>query len=160
MHLKTPQNSVTKVRTSCHIHCVATSPNADTSPVFAWYHAHSLPVIPINPSRPEISLPSKTYSTVKSPSTLPSPTGTALSFITPPLRTRQILGDAKSAGVKSVWLQPGSFDEEGIKYAKENFENVVGGFERGTRGEEGWCVLVDGEAVLEQAGRQWKGQKL
>lgn len=47
-----------------------------------------------------------------------------------------------------------------MKYAKENFENVVGGFEQGTMGDEGWCVLVDGEGALQAAGKEIQRQKL
>lgn len=128
--------------------------------ILAWYHAHSLPVVPINPSRPSISFPSRSYDTVPSVSQLPNPTATAISFLTPPNVTRQILAEAKAAGVKAVWLQPGSFDDEGMKYARENFESAVGGFDDGTVGGEGWCVLVDGENAMRAAGREWKQQKL
>jgi predicted CoA-binding protein len=128
--------------------------------ILTWYHEHSLPVTPINPSRPSISLPSRTYSTVSNVSSLPSPSSTAISFLTPPYVTRQVLEEAKKAGVKAVWLQPGSFDEEGMKYAKENFESAVGGYDVGTVGGEGWCVLVDGEEAMRKAGRKWQPQKL
>lgn len=47
-----------------------------------------------------------------------------------------------------------------MKYAKDNFENAVGGFDEGTVGGEGWCVLVDGENCLEAAGRVVQRQKL
>jgi hypothetical protein len=46
-------------------------------------------------------------------------------------------------------LQPGSFDEEGLEYAKREFKASVGG--EGGRGGEGWCVLVDGEGCLKAA---------
>lgn len=128
--------------------------------VFAWYHVHALNVTPINPSSSSIDLPSKSYTTVASPTALPNPALTALSFLTPPQVTRKALADAKSAGVKSVWLQPGSFDEEILKYAQDNFENTIGGFEHGTVGGEGWCVLVDGENALRAAGRDIMRQKL
>lgn len=128
--------------------------------ILAWYHAHSLPVTPINPSRPTISLPSKTYQTVPSVASLSSPSSTAVSFLTPPTVTRQVLKEAKEAGVKAVWLQPGSFDDEGMKFAKENFESAVGGYDEGTVGGEGWCVLVDGEQALDRAERKWQRQKL
>jgi len=128
--------------------------------VFAWYHMHSLPVIPINPGRPSISLPSKTYDTVPSISSLPSPSETALSFLTPPAVTRKALEEAKSAGVKAVWFQPGSFTDEDLKFAKDNFESAIGGFEPGTVGGEGWCVLVDGEAAIQAAGREVVKQRL
>ena len=63
-----------------------------------------------------------------------------------------------SVGIQAVWLQPGSFDEEGLQYARANFEAAVGG--PGGRGGEGWCVLVDGESALEAVKRDWKSQKL
>jgi len=128
--------------------------------ILAWYHVHSLPVIPINPTRPSITLPSRAYDTVPSVSALPEPARTALSFLTPPAVTRKVLQDAKAAGVQAVWLQPGSFEDQDLKYAKENFESAVGGFEDGTVGGEGWCVLVDGEDALRAAGKEIVRQKL
>ncbi|OCT50858.1 hypothetical protein CLCR_09194 [Cladophialophora carrionii] len=128
--------------------------------LLAWYHQHTLPVTPINPTRPSISLPSKTYDTVPSVSALPHPDQTALSFVTPPAITRRTLREAKAAGVKAVWFQPGSFEDEDWKYAKENFESAIGGFEDGTVGGEGWCVLVDGENALRGAGKKIVKQKL
>lgn len=83
-----------------------------------------------------------------------------MSVITPPKVTRKLLEEAKSAGIKAVWLQPGSFDDDGMAYAKENFESAVGGFDEGTHGDEGWCVLVDGENSLRAAGRDFTRQKL
>lgn len=128
--------------------------------ILAWYHVHSLPVTPINPSRPSISLPSKSYNTVSSVSALPHPSQTALSFLTPPAVTRKVLEEAKSAGVKAVWLQPGSFEDQDLKFAKENFDAAVGGFEDGTVGSEGWCVLVDGENMMRAVGKKVVRQKL
>lgn len=95
-------------------------------------------MIPINPVRPTIGLPSKTYDTVPSVSQLSNPGETALSFLTPPQVTRKVLQEAKNAGVKSVWLQPGSFEEVDLKFATENFDNAIGGYEDGTVGGEGW----------------------
>lgn len=70
----------------------------------------------------------------------------------------KVLQDAKSVNVPAVWLQPGSFDDEGFEYAKKNFKAVVGG--DGGRGSEGWCILMDGEDGLSAAGVEWTGQKL
>lgn len=128
--------------------------------ILSWYHIHSLPVTPINPSRSSIALPSKSYSTASSVSSLSNPSQTALSFLTPPSITREVLKEARQAGVKAVWLQPGSFEEAEMKYARENFESAVGGYDEGTVGGEGWCVLVDGENALSSAGRDWRRQKL
>ena len=117
--------------------------------ILAWYHAHSLPVIPINPSRCDINVGKTTYPTIASTSELPHPAETGLSIITQPSVTKDILKEAKEAGVKAVWLQPGSFDREGLDYAVEEFEGAVGG--EGGAGGEGWCVLVDGDLMLSQA---------
>ena len=51
-------------------------------------------------------------------------------------------------------MQPGSFDKEGLEFAKQEFESVVGGGRK--RGGEGWCVLVDGEDIMRAAGRSWE----
>ena len=62
-------------------------------------------------------------------------------------------------GVPAVWLQPGSFDEEGLQYAKREFKAGVGGHEdRG--GGEGWCVLVDGDWALHEARELAQKEKL
>ena len=67
--------------------------------------------------------------------------------------TKQLLKEAKEAGVPAVWLQPGSFDKETLEWARGNFAGVIAG--DGGWGGEGWCVLVDGEEGLKKAGREW-----
>lgn len=129
-----------------------------TVAVLTWYHIHGLPVTAVNPKTPEITLPSRSYSAVDSPASLTVPSQTSLSIVTPPPATRKVLEEAKLVGVPAVWLQPGSFDREGLEYAKANFRAAVGG--EGGMGGEGWCVLVDGESGLEAANRQWTRQKL
>ncbi|KAK2796664.1 hypothetical protein FQN51_009105 [Onygenales sp. PD_10] len=126
--------------------------------ILAWYHQHSLPVTPLNPKSPEIALPSQTYATVASPSELASPSETSLSLVTPPPATLKILQEAKEVGVPAVWLQPGTFDDEVLAYARDNFQAAVAG--DGGNGSEGWCVLVDGEDALAAAGVPWRAQKL
>lgn len=126
--------------------------------ILAWYHQHCLPVTPLNPRAAQISLPSKSYDTLPSPKALPSPSQTSLSVVTPPAVTRQILQEAHSVGIPAVWLQPGSFDVDGLEFARKHFDAVVAG--EGGRGSEGWCVLMDGEAVLKAAGVGWTSQKL
>jgi len=131
--------------------------------VFAWYLSHSLPVTPINPRATEVEVGSNSFSTVKAPSALDNPAETSLSIITPPSITLSVLKDAKDAGIPAVWLQPGTFDDEIMAYARKEFKAAIGGFEGDTiqtTGDEGWCVLVDGEDGLRLAGRNWKAQKL
>lgn len=54
----------------------------------------------------------------------------------------------------AVWLQPGSFDDEILSFARKEFKVGVGG--DGGAGDEGWCVLVDGEKAAKAAGKDLK----
>ncbi|KAJ9161762.1 NAD(P)-binding protein [Coniochaeta hoffmannii] len=122
--------------------------------VFAWYTAHSLPVTPINPATPEISVSGASHKTVPSLSALADPKQTSVSIITPPKATISVLREAKELGIPAVWMQPGSFDDEVLAFARSDeagFRAVVAG--DGGRGDEGWCVLVDGERGLKAAGK-------
>jgi len=122
------------------------------------YHQHSLPVTPINPRVASIALPSTEYRTVSSPSTLREPLQTSLSLATPPPVPLQVLQDAHAAGIPAVWLQPGTFDDAVLEYARQNFAVTIAG--QGDHRDDGWCVLVDGEWGLGAAGRTWAAQKL
>ncbi|KAK7417375.1 hypothetical protein QQX98_004652 [Neonectria punicea] len=121
--------------------------------VFTWYLAHDLPVTPINPGSATISALDENHPTVADVAALPNPKQTSLSVITPPGATLKVLQEAKRLGIPSVWLQPGSFDDEVIEFVNEKgaFEAVVAG--DGGRGSEGWCILVDGERGLKGAGK-------
>ncbi|KAH4848377.1 hypothetical protein HBI37_043970 [Parastagonospora nodorum] len=123
--------------------------------IFAWYLRHSLPATPINPRSPTVNILQRDHTTVPSPSALQDPPASSysLSVITPPAVTKQLLKEAKEAGVPAVWLQPGSFDGEVLEYAKANFKAAIAG--DGGNGSEGLCVLVDGEEGLRLAGREW-----
>ncbi len=113
---------------------------------------------PINPRTPQISVSSQTFATVATVTALSTPAETSLSIITPPSATLKVLKEAKEAGVPAVWLQPGSFDDEGLAYARQEFKAGIGGDDG--RGSEGWCVLVDGEQAMKIAGREWSRQRL
>lgn len=125
--------------------------------IFSWYLNHSLPVVPLNPTCSSITVRGKEYQTVQSPKQISDPGLTGLSIITPPPVTEKILKEARESGIKAVWLQPGSFTEVELDYAIREFPGAaVGGFAEGTIGGEGWCVLVDGERAMKEAGRQEK----
>ncbi|KAL4807396.1 CoA binding domain-containing protein [Aspergillus unguis] len=127
--------------------------------ILAWYHQHSLPVTPLNPKSPSIQLSSShSYDTVASPKLLSSPSQTSLSVVTPPKVTLSVLQEAHTVGIPAVWLQPGTFDDAVLDFARSHFEAVIAG--DGGRGSEGWCVLVDGEEGLEAAGVNWTSQRL
>jgi hypothetical protein len=102
-----------------------------------------------------VNILKRDHTTVPSPSALQDPPASSysLSVITPPAVTKQLLREAKEAGIPAVWLQPGSFDKEVLEYAQANFKAAIGG--NGGGGGEGWCVLVDGEDGLRLAEREW-----
>ncbi|EME44245.1 hypothetical protein DOTSEDRAFT_71925 [Dothistroma septosporum NZE10] len=122
--------------------------------IFAWYLQHDLPAVPMNPNFATVQVSSRAYNTVSSPSKVSHPRETSLSVITPPPVTAKILKEAKESGIMAVWLQPGSFTDETLVYALENWPGAaIGGFADGTVGGEGWCVLVDGDQAIEDAER-------
>ncbi|GAW10803.1 hypothetical protein ANO14919_001380 [Xylariales sp. No.14919] len=124
--------------------------------VLVWYQAHKLPVTPINPASATIATSYGEHVAVKSVSELPDPKQTSLSVITPPPVTLEVLKEAKRVGIPAVWLQPGTFDDEVIKFANgkdtDGYAGEVIAGEGGV-GSEGWCVLVDGEKGLRSAGK-------
>ncbi|KAF2656898.1 NAD(P)-binding protein [Lophiostoma macrostomum CBS 122681] len=121
--------------------------------VFAWYLQHSLPATPLNPRQSKITVLGTEHATIASPAKLDVPSSYSLSVITPPAVTKQLLKEAKDVGVPAVWLQPGTFDQEVLDFARREFKAAIAG--DGGRGGEGWCVLVDGEGGLKTAGREW-----
>ncbi|KAI2602234.1 NAD(P)-binding protein [Hypoxylon sp. NC1633] len=139
----------------------STNPAKFGHKVFTWYHAHSLPVTPINPASPSIETPFGVHPTVKALVDLPDPEHTSLSVITPAPVTLNVLKEAKKLGIPAVWLQPGTWDEAVLKYAsgEETEDGEEGGYEGavvagdGGSGHGGWCVLVDGERGLKAAGK-------
>ncbi|KAF3007329.1 hypothetical protein E8E14_006385 [Neopestalotiopsis sp. 37M] len=124
--------------------------------IFAWYTQHSIAATPINPGSASIDVGPQSYATKPSLSALPNPKETSVSIITPPFATLKVLKEAKELGIPAVWLQPGTFDEEVLKYARATGDDGYGGHVvagDGGRGYEGWCVLVDGEKGLKAAGK-------
>ncbi|KAI2607462.1 NAD(P)-binding protein [Hypoxylon fragiforme] len=138
----------------------STNPAKFGHKVFTWYHAHSLPVTPINPSSASISTPFGAHPTVKSLADLPDPEHTSLSVITPAPVTLAVLKEAKKLGIPAVWLQPGTWDDAVLEYVggkgegegEDRYEGAVVAGDGGN-GHGGWCVLVDGEKGLRAAGK-------
>ncbi|KAF2152065.1 NAD(P)-binding protein [Myriangium duriaei CBS 260.36] len=121
--------------------------------IFAWYLAHGITPTPLNPGNSSITVQNSDFATKPSPSGLDKPAETSLSVITPPPVTLKLLKEAKEVGIKAVWLQPGTFDDEVMSFAKQAFPGAVVGGDGGG-GSEGWCVLVDGEWAMKEAGRK------
>jgi len=95
----------------------------------------------------------KEHATAPNLAALPNPRETSISIVTPPSTTLNVLQEARDLGIPAVWMQPGSFDGEVLQFAREEgaFKAVVAG--DGGCGDEGWCVLVDGERAVRAAGR-------
>ncbi|KAK4126456.1 NAD(P)-binding protein [Parathielavia appendiculata] len=119
--------------------------------IFRWYITHGLPVTPINPGAQAINVEGTDYPTVGALSDLQGTEETGVSFITPPHITLKTLEEAKRLGIQAIFLQPGTFDDDVLAYARANFRTVLAG--GGGAGSEGWCVLVDGERGLAAAGK-------
>jgi hypothetical protein len=104
-----------------------------------------------------VTVGADSHATKPNLSALAHPRETSVSIITPPSVTLEVLKEAKKLSIPAVWLQPGTFDDEVIKFARSSAEEggfggtVVAG--EGGRGAEGWCVLVDGERALKAAGK-------
>ena len=112
--------------------------------ILKWYINHSLPVHPINPTASTI----ESLNVVKSVAHLETPEMTSLSFLTPPQVTLNTLKEASKAGIKRVWLQPGSFDDAVMDEVEGlGFETVIAG---------GRCILMEGEKGLNASKRESK----
>lgn len=57
----------------------------------------------------------------------------ALSVVTPPDVTREVIRQAIAAGTKYVWMQPGAEDEQASEMARQAGLNVI---------DDGSCILV------------------
>lgn len=57
----------------------------------------------------------------------------AVSIITPPDVTQQVIAEAIDAGVKHIWMQPGAEHEQASELAREAGINVI---------DDGSCILV------------------
>ncbi|KAG0130186.1 CoA-binding protein [Tuber indicum] len=115
-------------------------PNKYGHKVFAWYLSHSLPVTGINPRTPTVL----THETLASLKDLENPEETSVSFITPPQVTRATLEVAADIKIPAVWFQPGAYDGDCVRFAKEKGMVVVA---------RGKCVLVDGGVGVEARGK-------
>ena len=91
--------------------------------VLRAYQQHGHEVYPINPRADEIE-GLKAY-----PSLAAVPVRLrAISIITPPKITEQVVKDAAAAGVKFVWMQPGAESPEAVQAAEDlGLEVIAGG---------------------------------
>jgi predicted CoA-binding protein len=96
--------------------------------VLRCYVQHRRKVYPINPKAREV----EGLAAYPSLAALPEPVP-AISVITPPAATEQVVREAHAAGVKHVWMQPGAESDDAIRTAEAMGMNVIAG---------GPCLLV------------------
>jgi predicted CoA-binding protein len=96
--------------------------------VLRCYQQHGRKVYPVNPRAPEV----EGLRAYPSLAALPAPVP-AISVITPPAATEQVVREAHAAGVKHVWMQPGAESDEAVRTAEALGMNVIAG---------GPCLLV------------------
>jgi uncharacterized protein len=96
--------------------------------VLRCYLQHGKEVYPIHPKAPTVE-GQKTYASLAA---LPVKVG-AISVITPPAVTEQVVRDAAAAGVKHIWMQPGAESDQAIQTAEALGMSVIA---------NGPCILV------------------
>lgn len=93
--------------------------------ILKWYLNRKMPVTPINPGSATVTVGEEEYATVTSPSKLSDPESTSMSVVTPPAVTAKLLKEAKECGVRAVWLQPGTYDDETKEWALQEFPGAA-----------------------------------
>ncbi len=96
--------------------------------VLRCYQQHGRKVFPVNPKAPVV----EGLTAYPSLAALPEPVP-AISVITPPAATAQVVREAHAAGVKHVWMQPGAESDAAIRAAESLGLSVIAG---------GPCLLV------------------
>ncbi len=96
--------------------------------VLRVYQQNNREVVPINPNAAEVE-GLNAYPDLKS---LDEPVD-AVSIITPPEVTEQVVEQAVELGIKHVWMQPGAESQGAIQLAEQSGINVIAG---------GPCALV------------------
>ncbi|CDR44939.1 CYFA0S16e00276g1_1 [Cyberlindnera fabianii] len=123
----------------------STNPSKFGNIITNWYINHSLPAIPVNPTSSEIltlkTSPTLTDAIKTAYAEHPDIDGISVSVVTPPQISKKAMEDLGKE-VKSVWFQPGSYDQESIDIAKSKGVEVIAG---------GKCILVLGESMMTAA---------
>ena len=96
--------------------------------VLRCYQQHGKEVYPINPRADEVE-GLRAYPSLGSLPVRPK----AISVITPPAITEQVVREAAAAGVAHIWMQPGAESEAAIRTAESLGMSVIAG---------GPCLLV------------------
>lgn len=116
----------------------STDPSKWGTKILQWYIARSRTVIPVHPKADVL----EGIHTVCSVADLPSPTEIALSIVTPPKVTLEVLKQARKVGVPAIWIQPGASDAACVNFINENGmdDHVLW---------QGECLWRDGDGVVQ-----------
>ncbi len=96
--------------------------------VFLALIASGRQVVPINPTASQIE-GRRSFPSIHAMEEAPQ----AVSIVTHPAVTREIVRQAIAAGVQHIWMQPGAEDSEASQMAREAGLNVI---------DDGSCILV------------------
>lgn len=97
--------------------------------VLRCYMEHGYSVVPVNPEAQEI----EGINCVASVAELPADVE-ALSIITPPHITHEVVKQALEKGIKHIWMQPGAEEPEAISLCHEHGINIIA---------DGSCILIE-----------------
>lgn len=90
--------------------------------LYKFFKSYYRKVYPVNPGATEID-GDKAYPDLSSLPELPD----VVDIVVPPEVAREVVREAISLGVKRIWFQPGSEDEEAIKLCREAGVEVIWG---------------------------------
>lgn len=110
--------------------------------VLRWYQDRKMTVTPINPKGGSIE-GVDAATCLSDMGTSETAGACAVSIITPPAVTTNIVQEAYSAGITRIWMQPGSESPEAVSFGKEHNMTVV----------HDYCILVSGDQAMSQASK-------
>ena len=96
--------------------------------VLRCYQQHGLRAIPVNPREQVIEGVACVASVLDLPDDV-----SAISVITPPAVTEQVVEQAERKGIRNVWMQPGAESPRAVDFCREHDINVIA---------DGSCILV------------------
>jgi predicted CoA-binding protein len=97
--------------------------------VLRCYMEHNYDVIPVNPNADTI----EGIACASSVAALPADVE-ALSIITPPRVTLEVVKQALEKGIKHIWMQPGAEEDEAIRLCRQKGINIIA---------DGSCLLIE-----------------
>ena len=110
---------------------VGASPNPDktSNRIYHTFQDHGYKVYPVNPNYTQMEDGTPCYSGICDLPEKPD----CIDFVVPPGVTMQNLADLDPVEFPYIWLQPGTYDDDVIRYAEEKGFHVV---------HEGACTMA------------------